>query len=354
MTEIIQRNNRRNPRYWLLLSVSSAAALALGGEAQAQSDARPTMWIELGGAFDQISREAQGWVPPNLTDPISNPSPEPFGKTPAIGYDFDAAIEIQPKGSDWIYGASVRYGRAQRGPKHAHDQTYKTHAVGYAGGKYYLTTYAFLNATEQSRSTHAIVDFNVGRDVGLGSFHNGKATVNFGVRVAQLNERAEALLTAFSTAPAKYSSGKIVHKADALMARSYTGIGPAVSWDGATPLVGSLDDGFSLDWGANASVLFGRQKARLSLHTRDARYNGGGAYTVLSQLTSAPSRDRTVIVPNLGGFTGLSWRLPSGKVSLGYRADFFFGAIDGGLSASQKETRGFYGPFASVSIGLGG
>jgi hypothetical protein len=352
MTEIIQRNNRRNLRYRLLLSVSSAAALAFGCEAQARDDARPTVWIELGGAFDQISRDTTEWVPPNLTDPISNPSPEPFGKPPAIGYDADAAIEIQPNGSDWKFGASVRYGRAQRGPKHFHDQTYKTEDRGY--GKYALTTYAFLNATEKSRSTHAILDFSVGRDVGLGSSHDGRSTIHFGIRMAQLNERAEASLTAFSTAPAKYSTGKIVHKADALMSRSYTGIGPAVSWDGAAPLVGSLDDGLSLDWGANASVVFGKQKAGISLHTQDARYYGAGANTVLSHLTSAPSRNRTVAVPNLGGFAGLSWRLPNGKVSFGYRGDFFFGAIDGGLSTSSKESRAFYGPFASVAIGIGG
>jgi hypothetical protein len=340
-------------RYRLLLSVSSAAVLVLAPEAHAQ-DSHPTVWIELGGAFDQIARDSATWVSPNLTDPISNPSPEPFGLSPAIGYDFDAAIRIQPEGSDWNYSASVRYGRAQRGPRRVHDQTYKTHPVGYAGGKYYLTTYAFLNAKEQSRSSHAIVDFLVGRDVGLGAFHNGKAAVHFGIRMAQLNERVEGTMTAFSTAPAKYSAGKIVHKADALMARSYTGIGPAVSWDGATPLVGSLNDGFSFDWGANASVLVGRQKARIALHTQDARYNGGGAYTVLSHLSSVPSRDRTVVVPNLGGFAGLSWRLPGGKVSLGYRADFFFGAIDGGVSTSRKDMRAFYGPFASVALGIGG
>ena len=65
-------------------------------------------------------------------------------------------------------------------------------------------------------------------------------------------------------------------------------------------------------------------------------------------------RDKTVVVPDVGGFAGLSWRLPSGKITFGYRADFFFGAIDGGLVTSQMETRAFYGPFANVSIGIGG
>jgi hypothetical protein len=46
--------------------------------------------------------------------------------------------------------------------------------------------------------------------------------------------------------------------------------------------------------------------------------------------------------------------LPNSEISLGYRADFFFGAVDGGLSTPEKETRGFYGPFAKISVGLGG
>jgi len=66
-------------------------------------------------------------------------------------------------------------------------------------------------------------------------------------------------------------------------------------------------------------------------------------------------RSKIAVVPNIGGVATLSWRLPNGKVSFGYRADFFFfGAINGGLATSQKETRDFYGPFANVSVGLGG
>jgi len=39
----------------------------------------------------------------------------------------------------------------------------------------------------------------------------------------------------------------------------------------------------------------------------------------------------------VGGFAGLSYNFPNAKVSLGYRADFFFGAIDGGPDAAKKE-----------------
>jgi hypothetical protein len=349
MNEVIQTHSRRTLRYKLLLSASSAAILVAGQDAAAQDTEHPTLWIELGGAFDQMSDGAEGWVPPNLTAPISNPSPEPFGAVPGIASEFEGAITLQPNGSRWSYTASARYGRAQRGPKRTHDQGYGENT------KYHLTTYAFLNATDRTHSSHAIIDFSAGKDVGLGAWHNGKATIHFGVRVAQLSERAQGTMTALSTSPKKYGNGKVVHKADALLVRSFSGLGPSAAWDSSTPLVGELSDGIAVDWGVNASVLFGRQKASLSLHTNDSRYyTNGKASKVLSQSTVAPLRNRTVVVPDVGGFAGFSWRLPNGKVSLGYRADFFFGAIDGGVATSQKEMRGFYGPFASVSLGFGG
>jgi hypothetical protein len=61
-----------------------------------------------------------------------------------------------------------------------------------------------------------------------------------------------------------------------------------------------------------------------------------------------------VTVPNIGGFAGLSFRYNVAKISFGYRADFFFGAMDGGIDTRKNYDRNFYGPFASVSIGLGG
>jgi hypothetical protein len=63
---------------------------------------------------------------------------------------------------------------------------------------------------------------------------------------------------------------------------------------------------------------------------------------------------RTIIVPNVGGFAGLSFHVENFKISAGYRADLFFGAMDGGIDAAKSENVGFYGPFATVSVGLGG
>jgi hypothetical protein len=58
------------------------------------------------------------------------------------------------------------------------------------------------------------------------------------------------------------------------------------------------------------------------------------------------------VVPNVGGFAGLSARYSNAKLSFGYRADFFFGAMDGGLDARDAGNRSFHGPFATVGIGF--
>ena len=63
---------------------------------------------------------------------------------------------------------------------------------------------------------------------------------------------------------------------------------------------------------------------------------------------------RRVVVPNLGRFAALSYRFTNAKISAGYLADFFFGAMDGGLDTHRSVTTAFHGPFAKISVGLGG
>jgi hypothetical protein len=352
-----------NFRRHLLTSASAFALLAsLYGARDAHADDadHPTVWIEVGGGFEQISAGETRWLPPNLIPPITNPQPMPFGKLPAVGLDVDFGLSFTPENSDWVYSASISYGRALRGPKHSHDQTYQFHSFYYYfKSKYVPDTYNFSDATQKSRSSRAIIDFKAGKDIGLGSM-GGKSVISAGIRILKLNERSEGQFTAFTNAPKKYDPGEIAHKAGLLATHSFSGIGPSISWDASAPLMGSLANGFSIDWGANAAILFGRQKTDVTLHANNIQYYHGSSYMSGVPVTryhfSPPPmpRAKNVVVPNVGGFAGLSWHLPNAKLSLGYRADFFFGAIDGGLDSAKKETRGFYGPFANVSVGLGG
>jgi hypothetical protein len=345
----------------LLATVSATALLACAATARqvhaADSD-HAMVWIEMGGAFDKMTADDTRWLPPNMTPALTNPPPGPFGSLPTTGYDADLKISLTPNNFDWIFSAAIRYGRALSGPKRSHDQSYD-YTIHTAQGvpiKYYLTNWDFANTAQRSKSSHMMLDFQASRDVGLGLF-GGKSQLGFGVRVAKLNESANGHLTAFVSAPAKYSPGETAHKADFLAKHSFSGIGPQVTWDASTSFAGNLTEGFSFDWGATAALLFGRQKANVSLHTKDERYVSVYAYKlgnkdILSQSTENPRRSHNAMVPNLGGFAALSWRLPNAKVSIGYKADFFFNAIDGGIDARKNENRGFYGPYASISIGI--
>jgi len=103
--------------------------------------------------------------------------------------------------------------------------------------------------------------------------------------------------------------------------------------------------------------LFGRQKMRAhhetSAHYKNYRHSSG-PLPIVYKTPHGAARSRFILVPNLGGFAGASLRFPNAKVSLGYRADLFFGAMDGGIDMRKMENVGFYGPFASISVGLGG
>jgi hypothetical protein len=126
---------------------------------------------------------------------------------------------------------------------------------------------------------------------------------------------------------------------------------------GSQEIAGNVEDvGLAFDWGVNVAVLFGRQKVRGS-HKSSSQYFksfGYGPYSSSNPPAKAIARTRSVIVPNVGGFAGASLRFLNAKLSLGYRADFFFGAMDGGIDSRKTYDRNFFGPFATVSIGLGG
>jgi hypothetical protein len=121
------------------------------------------------------------------------------------------------------------------------------------------------------------------------------------------------------------------------------------------------DAEITIDWGANAAVLFGRQQAKTHHQTTGSYHylSGTGKYqhrvtAALSPNAGHRTQSRSLIVPNLGGFAGLSFRYSDAKISVGYRADMFFNAMDVGLDTRKSENVGFYGPFATIGVGLGG
>jgi hypothetical protein len=408
-TKAVQIDNR-----WRLLTTVSALALltaSYSGDAKAEDNDRPTVWVELGGQLERVSHAQDAFTAPFL-EALQTPPPRPFGPLqgfaagattrrtidmPDVPFDISQPLHaqavpennfgeqgkllFQPADSDWVFSGSVRYGRAngsrlekqQTDNRESYVYKYKT---GYDAPR---TPYVvrFSNAQTKYTQSHLVLDFQAGKDVGLGLFgRHTQSIVGFGVRFAQFTSKSSVDIKARPQFQAYYNhvQNSFVNKyfyntrfQDYELLghsqRSFHGIGPSLSWSGSTPFIGNEDTAeFTFDWGVNAAVLFGRQKARAD--QKDAMYDNYQTFNVGAgdfpqRFTNAPptrhfTRSRAVTVPNLGGFAGLSLKFPNAKVSVGYRADIFWGAMDAGIATRHTADMSFHGPFATLSIGLGG
>jgi hypothetical protein len=370
----------RDTRWQLLSTVSSLAlAVTFCTAAQAADDAsRPTVWIELGAQFDRLQGGETPYMPPFL----DTGAPRPFEKVPSAAvqrpsrYSLggEGKISFRPEGSDWSLAAAVRYGRSSSS-KHLHQQTTSTHPAGVnilGTQDIYARLTNFTDTASAHKASYLIADFTAGRDVGLGLWGgNSTTSIDFGVRFAQFTARTATTVRDFPDdyferiplpptffIQHKYRTEAHHHSyyGQVNATRSFSGIGPTLSVSGSQALGGNVDDGeMTFDWGANAAVLFGRQKVQGNHITTGAYFtNNSGPKSTYNTGRKPFARSRSVVVPNVGGFAGFGAQYNNAKLSFGYRADFFFGAMDGGLDTRKTYDRIFHGPFAKISIGLGG
>jgi hypothetical protein len=349
---------------------------------------KPPLWIELGGDLSQLEDSQAAFSSPLMTSrPAMFAPPQKFEKPSTLGLDETAKVSFQPEGSDWVLSASVRYGRTSN-RRDFHEQTNPKSAITrYAiSGQNFVVAIPplgakFADTYAQNSQRHAILDFEAGKDIGLGLFGGADASsvLSGGLRFAQFMSKSNIALKSdpdfhfvyrtFSYPSlglynVKNVSNELYHTRAASFSakRTFHGVGPTISWNASSPFEGDLSTGeISVEWGMNAAALFGRQKTHTH-HQATGNYNTNplfGFSTPHHFVTyqAAPvdhTRSRMVAVPNLGGFIGLSMKYNNAKISFGYRADEFFGAMDGGIDTSKSENRGFFGPYANISIGLGG
>lgn len=351
-------DKRTNLRAKLLTTASGTVLLVAicASQTAAAADADlPIVWIELGGAFTQLENGQEAYLPPFVLGatrlPFITMSPAGIEKAAPTSWDGNAKLTFDPAGTDWILSAGIIYGRSVRSGAQSQQTAHRspTERIGYR---------ATQSATAKNNESHMILDFQATKDVGLGAFGNsGRSRVSLGVRYAQFNSESD-VNTLYQPTNAEHAYHKFHGSLD--MERKFTGVGPSLSWDASAGLIGdATDGGISLDWGVNGAILFGHQRVRGHHQTTNLAvvYSYRYDYTLhkkpVYQDSVALNRDKQVIVPNFGGFAGVSWRYPNAKVSFGYRADMFFRAIDGGIDARKTYDRGFYGPFAAISIGIG-
>jgi len=376
-------------RYWLLTTVSASACVLTAFVARAEIDSdQPTIWIDVGGQLERVEATREPFAP-TFTQQFEADNyllPDHVQKSPRYGNGFEGKLEVDPTGSPWSFAASLRYGRSNSAATSHHqvskDPQFKVlfsvpalniHFSQYVTGH----SQRFADAQSGADESHLLLDFQAGRDVGLGVFKSTK--LDFGIRVAQFQSRASIQMTADSGSDMHYVSATQIagypavirrpdvghetwdlYHATALISRSFRGVGPSVGLNESVSLIGHSETmSVKFDFGANGALLFGRQKT--SAHHQTLRrspyvphyYNFIPLQTVYHH-SYDPSRSRMVTVPNVGGLAALSFVYARAKISVGYRADFFFGAIDTGIDTRRTSNVGLYGPFATISIGFGG
>ena len=371
MSELTIVNVHASVKMHLLASASALAVLALTtsfDRAWAEDADHPTVWIDLGGQL-----EAMQGTSGTFSAPFMSPEtiPDVYGdqtfawkqKPPRFSFGGEGKIVFQPQGADWIFAAAVRFGRSN-GTKHTHYQGPPVYGTFSTGFVLPLNAAAFSDSLNSQKQSHAIIDFSAGRDVGIGKFgRSGGSTIDIGVRAAQFSSKTETTIVGRPEVQVA-DTGKYATFNNYILEghanRSFHGVGPSLAWNASAALLGNSEAGeVTVDWGINGAVLFGRQKAQVEHSTSAYNFNGNiprrrGQTVPLYTHLHSTARSRSVTVPNLGGFAGVSMRKANAKVSLGYRADFFFGAMDTGIDARRTSDLGFHGPFATISIGLGG
>lgn len=377
MNELNNTNAAAKIRRRLLATASALVLAAYGDGAQAADRDRPTVWIEGGAQFESVVGKSDPFAPSldAATTSLGFPSVTALENVLGRSFGGEGSISFQPHGSDWVFTAAARYGRVQTARRTDNKTTIVGPQLLKGGGilgpaaPFTPTFGAYAIGYSKNSEAHAIVDFQVGRDVGVGLLGRGTDTViSFGARYAQMNAKTKG--NSYANVDPSFlqltSNGFFGHKylvhvtnprSATFMERtdSVQALGPSLSMKNTTGLLGTVDDGqLALDWGMNAALLFGRQKMKLSHHSTIANFTKTIERTIHAYAPEPHMRSRMVTIPNLGGFAGLSYRIQSAKFSAGYRADFFFGAKDSGLETRRTTDVGFHGPFATISIGLGG
>jgi hypothetical protein len=183
---------------------------------------------------------------------------------------------------------------------------------------------------------HWLVDFAVGRDLGIGN----KAEVTFGVRVADLYSRATGNVSGgtlgFTPPPTPRPILTGLFSGPYSQTSEYLGVGPRLGLDGSVPLGAH----WTLDWLVGAAALFG-----------DSRLNTVGFAASPHFPTVSFSSSPTVF--NVDGQAGLSyWLYPGASIMFSYRADAYFGALKtfNATGAVVNIDRVFNGPMLRFTI----
>jgi len=339
--------------------------------------------VEIGG---QVQRDDAPYAP--IRPDFISTFPAVLDASSAEGQDLDwgdgrqVKLTYRPSGSPWSVSAGVRYGKTNGTNKF---RQFADGDVGCVlGGKYafmcapdfyapYANNHTYLitatdwaDATITHKEEHTLVDFMVGRDVGLG-LPGMKSELSAGVRYADIKSTTHMRMTgipdwnlADQFVTIKYSTAHF-YDADLTSNRRFKGAGPVLTWDAAQPILGNADTGrLNLDWSVTGGVLFGRQNTRVTGQQTAIAYDT--KYSSIPRtrsgdpvVTRGPDpRSKSTSAPVLDLSLGLSYEAQRFKIGAGYRWERYYNALDAGYAEHKSYDRTIDGPYFKVSVGFGG
>jgi hypothetical protein len=103
-----------------------------------------------------------------------------------------------PQTQRYLFAVGVKIGRADRAKllHQQHSAVYHTKSHGthrFPSGIYSNGPYAFSDRSANSKERHAVIDFQVGKDIGLGMFGpTGRSVFSAGMRYANFTSSSAA------------------------------------------------------------------------------------------------------------------------------------------------------------------
>jgi outer membrane receptor protein involved in Fe transport len=299
----------------------------------------------------------------------------------------DVKVTYRPNGGAWTVAAGVRFGKTNGQADVAGEQD-TTPVCAVADPDYCadLATdekYGFLSRVSMTnradadvfdREQHTVLDFEVGRDIGMGA---GRSRVSAGLRHARLESETSARLYGvpdWDIREGFYAPGyPVVHSFQDISAeadREFKGTGPMVTWDAALPVLDLDENGkLEIEWSLAGGVLLGERSADITTRYTVEEYSveaidflnvySGSTASTFLPVTISPdpvpirrTSDVTAPVGQLG--LGLSYSVGGFKVGAGYRWERYFNALDGGFQSEEDVDRTIDGPYFKIAVGFGG
>jgi hypothetical protein len=265
-----------------------------------------TIWGE--GGVTRTSGGAINFGGPSGTTNLGTPG---RGDEGALG--FDARLG----GTPWHVSADVRYGQGSTSSGAFRRNATLAIPSGTPGvptgvGSRLVGVTAVGSAHDMEQ--HALADFSVGRDIGLGL---GQSQIKAGLRIAEIfsktNGSANFAVPNFYSVPGGVFLGAQGAGVNVQQQSRFTGGGPRAALEGSIPIGG----GFAIDYLGGVAVLFGARSFDLTTSALGPTF--GFANMGVSDNTS---------VFNLEGQAGLSyWFSSAMKLTASYRFDGYWGAL---------------------------